>query len=97
MNCSGRKMVTVQWLTEGEPDWYLTHYGSDPYAIWVTRWKDGAMRRRAARLLAYADAAQSKAHVIYFDGSRDVVFSEQMIARTQSDCVLANPAKRSAA
>jgi len=93
MNCSERKIVTDEWLTEGEPNWYRTNYGADPYAIWVTRWQGGGLSRRPARLLAYADNEQTKAHVIYFDGGRDVVFRQQMHHRQPVDCVLANPSK----
>lgn len=74
-------MVTQDWLTNGEPEFYLGQLGADPYAIWVSYLDGITPKRRAARLLAFADKRQRRAHIIYLDGSRDVVFAQQMTGR----------------
>ena len=71
----------MDWLTKGEPEFYLRQTGSDPYAIWITQLNGLTIKRVAARLLAYADAEKATADVIYLDGKRDVVNAHQMTSR----------------
>ncbi|PKR56328.1 hypothetical protein [Thalassospira lohafexi] len=75
---------TTDHLLNGEPQLYQKLMGKDPYAIWVTSLSGRTVEKRPARLLAYDDIAKTKAHVIYLDGSRDVVFEEQMTARRRT-------------
>lgn len=69
------------WLTEIEPELYRKSMGHDPYAIYVQKLEKLKVTRTPARLLAYADLEYKTAHVIYLDGSRDVVFAEQILPR----------------
>ena len=70
------------WLLDGEPAFYKkSSLGYDPYAIWVTRLHGLEVEKVPARLLAYTDPEHTKATVIYLDGTRDVVLSEQLTER----------------
>jgi len=74
-----KAMTTTNWLTKDEPDLYRKNTGGDPYSIWVTKMNGAKAERKPARLLAYAD--KETAHIIYLDGTRDIVRKEQMTAR----------------
>ena len=70
------------WLLDGEPAFYKrSSLGYDPYAVWVTRLRGLDVEKVPARLLAYADSNHTKATVIYLDGTRDIVLSEQLTER----------------
>ena len=74
------------WLLNGEVAFYKeSDLGHDPYAIWITRLRGLEVEKVPARLLAYANDDQSKAHIIYLDGTRGIVLSEQMSARTPNE------------
>lgn len=70
-----------QWLLEQEPDFYKETTGRDPYAIFVTKLSGLNIQRIPARLLSYADKDDKTAHVIYLDGTRGIVYKEQMSPR----------------
>jgi len=78
------KMEIDNWLLQSEPNLYKKINGSDPYSIWVTRLNGLVVEKTPARLLAYADVGYTKAHVIYLDGTRGIVFKEQMTPRKET-------------
>ncbi len=73
--------MNTDWLLKSEPDFYKDKTGSDPYAIWVTKLNGFEILKLPARLLAFTNNEQTKASVIYMDGSREEILAEQMTAR----------------
>jgi hypothetical protein len=73
--------ITAKFLLEIEPDYYLKATGADPYAITVTRLNCLDVEHVPARFLAYVNEDYSKADVIYLDGTRGIVFKQQIMAR----------------
>ena len=70
------------WLNEVEPALYMKSMGFDPYAIYVQKLVNLQVIKTPARLLAYADLGYKTAHVIYEDGTRDIVKHEQILPRS---------------
>lgn len=74
-------MNNTEWLLKTEPASYAANLGYDPYAIWVSRLNGADGEKVPARLLAYADTEQTKAHIIYLDGEKGIVNCQQMSGR----------------